>query len=232
MTRAAEGYHLVVGERRWRAAQAAGLREIPAMVREFAEAEGLEVALIENLQREDLNPLEEAAAFQFLMREYGMKQDDVAERVGMSRSAIANTVRLLNLPRPIQEDVESGELTAGHARALLSLEDRGLQKKVWARIKQRALSVRQTEELVRRVLERGHPEQPGMRKRRALPPEWIDVQEDLQRRLSAQVSIRPRSKAAGKIEIFYSSRRELDRLVEDLLGRQQGRRRGYTEELL
>lgn len=215
-------YSLVVGERRWRAARAAGLLEIPAIVREFAEAEGLAVALVENIQRQDLNPLEEATAFQFLMREHGLKQEDVALRVGKSRSAVANTVRLLQLPAPIQEDVESGALSAGHARALLALEDVHQQRKTWLRVKKLNLSVRQTEALVRSLLEAREQQQ---KKRKRLPAEWIDVQETLQHRFSAQVRICPRSKKAGKIEIHYSSPEELERLVQGLMGRAQGGRR-------
>lgn len=225
-------YHLVVGERRWRASRAAGLTQIPVVVREFAEAEGLEVALIENLQREDLNPLEEAAAFQYLMREYGMKQDDVATRVGKSRSAVANTVRLLNLPQQIQHDLQSGEISAGHARALLALEDEGLQRKIWTRVKRAHLSVRQTEALVRRLTEaRGHSEQPPTRRRQA--PEWEDVEERLQRQLSARVQIKPRGRSSGRIEIHYTSGDELDRVLDQLMGRRAWiPARDWNEELL
>lgn len=231
VTRLDGQYQLVVGERRWRAAQAAGLREIPALVREFAEADGLAVALIENIQRQDLNALEEAAAYQFLMREHALKQDEVAKRVGRSRSAVANTVRLLNLPRAIQEDVESGTLSAGHARTLLSLDDEALRTRVWTRVKKHGLSVRQTEVLVRRLQEAAQPA-PARKKR--LAPEWIDVQESLQRHLSAQVKIRPRTRAAGKIEIHYTSPDELDRLLQSLMSRGGGhvRRARLDDDLL
>lgn len=220
-------YSLVVGERRWRAARVAGLEVIPAIVREFAEAEGLAVALVENIQRQDLNPLEEATAFQFLMREHGLKQEDVAVRVGKSRSAVANTVRLLQLPGPIQEDVESGALSAGHARALLALEDANLQRRTWLKIKKLNLSVRQTELMVRNLLE---ARDQTARTRKRLPPEWIDVQEDLQRRYSAQVRICPRTKKAGKIEIHYASPDELERLVQGLMGRLPGGRRAQLRD--
>lgn len=222
VTRVDNGYQLVVGERRWRAAQLAGLREMPVLVREFAEADGLAVALIENIQRQDLNALEEAAAYQFLMREHGLKQEDVATRVGKSRSAVANAVRLLNLPPAIQEDVESGQISAGHARALLSLPHEVDQTRVWARVKKLGLSVRQTEAWVRQIIE---GEKRGATKRRRLPPEWIDVQESLQRHLSAQVKIKPRTRAAGKIEIHYTSPEELDRLIVSLTPRPVATRR-------
>lgn len=216
-----------MGERRWRAAQLAGLREIPVLVREFAEADGLAVALIENIQRQDLNALEEAAAYQFLMREHTLTQEDVATRVGKSRSAVANAVRLLNLPRPIQEDVESGLISAGHARALLSLTREADQSRVWMRIKKLNLSVRQTEAWVRQIQEEAKAE-PARRRR--LPPEWIDVQESLQRHLSAQVRIRPRTRSAGRIEIHYSSPDELDRLIMSLTTRASGQRRQRLDE--
>lgn len=231
VSRAGQDYHLVVGERRWRASQAAGLTEIPALVREFAEAEGLEVALIENIQRQDLNPLEEAIAYQFLMREHGLRQDDVADRVGKSRSAIANTVRLLNLPVPIQQDLETGEISAGHARAILALDDAGTQLGVWRRVKTHGLSVRQTEACVRHIIEESA--RAGARKSKRLAPEWIDIQENLQRHLSAQVKIRPRSRAAGKIEIHYSSPEELDRLIHNLMTRGPSNRRNrLSDDLL
>lgn len=226
-------YQLVVGERRWRAAQRAGLTEIPVLVREFAEAHGLEVALIENIQRQDLSPLEEAAAYQFLMREYALKQEEVARRVGKSRSAVANAIRLLNLPQPVLDDIQDGTISAGHARALLSLEEAAQQSRVWTRIKRHQLSVRQTEAYVRSLLE-GNKTPAGAKKRRRLPVEWIDVQESLQRHLSAQVKIRPRSRATGKIEIHYSSSDELDRLVQSLLTRSSAsmRRNRLSDDLL
>ena len=227
VTRSGAGYQLVVGERRWRAAQLAGLGEIPALVREFAEADGLAVALIENIQRHDLNALEEAAAYQFLMREHGLTQEDVASSVGKSRSAVANAVRLLNLPPAIQQDVESGKISAGHARALLSLNHEADQTRLWARIKKLGLSVRQTEACARQILE---GEKSGPAKRRRLPPEWIDVQENLQRHLSAQVKIRPRTRAAGKIEIHYTSPDELDRLIHSLTARGSVTRRSRLDD--
>jgi ParB family chromosome partitioning protein len=227
VSRSGSQYQLVVGERRWRASQAAGLREIPALVREFAEADGLAVALIENIQRQDLNAMEEASAFQFLMREHGLTQEDVAARVGKSRSAVANAVRLLNLPALIQGDIESGTITAGHARALLSLSAEAEQIRVWTRVKQANLSVRQTEAYVRHLLEAKAPA-----KRKRLPPEWIDVQESLQRHLSAQVKIRPRTREAGKIEIHYASPDELDRLIVSLMPRSAARRSRLEDDLL
>ncbi|NDD29490.1 MAG: ParB/RepB/Spo0J family partition protein [Proteobacteria bacterium] len=231
VTRMGAGYQLVVGERRWRASQLAGLTEIPVLVREFAEADGLAVALIENIQRQDLNALEEAAAYQFLMREHLLTQEEVAARVGKSRSAVANAVRLLNLPQPIQQDVEAGVISAGHARALLSLTRQAEQLKVWARVKSHHLSVRQTEAYVRQLQE---GEKTSSSSKRRLPPEWIDVQENLQRHLSAQVKLRPRTRAAGKIEIHYSSPDELDRLIHTLTARQQGptRRARLDDNLL
>lgn len=223
-------YSIVVGERRWRAARQAGLSEVPVLVREFAPAEWLEVALIENIQRQDLNPLEEAAAYSFLMREYGLKQDQVAVRVGKSRSSVANTVRLLNLPPEIQKDLADGVLSAGHARALLALETPALQRKVWERIRQAHLSVRQVEDLVRSLQEpgKGRPEEDPVRKRTP----WTDVEESLQEKLSAQVRIKPKGASSGCIEIRYGSSEDLDRVIDYLMGHRVFRRVTWGDDLL
>jgi ParB family chromosome partitioning protein len=203
-------YQLIVGERRLRAAKLAGLDSVPVMVKEIFGSAGLELALLENLQREDLNPLEEAHAFQCLIRDYGLTQDDLASRLGRSRPAVSNTLRLLNLPGEIQQDVIAGLLSAGHARALLSLENKALQTKAWLAVKSANMSVRQTEDLVLKL-------QAGTARKarhQRLSPEWMDVQEELQRLIGSAVKIRPRNKEKGKIELHYSSREELDRIVE------------------
>lgn len=217
--RRGEIYQLIVGERRWRAAQIVGLREIPAVIREITDSNGLEVALIENLQREDLNPLEEAKAYHFLIREHGLTQEDLATRVGKSRPAITNTLRLLNLPEEIQKDLLAGKISAGHARAILSFERPSEQIKIWQRIIKDGLSVRQSEELVRKIME-------GQEKRKSLAnltPDWVAVEEELARSLGTQVKIRPRSKESGRIVIHYSSREDLERLVEYLKVKVYGR---------
>ncbi|MHB2016647.1 MAG: ParB/RepB/Spo0J family partition protein [Candidatus Xenobia bacterium] len=204
-----DGYRLVVGERRWRASRLAGLTHIPAVVHEYDQAEAIEVALVENIQRSDLNPIEEAQAMQFLLKEHGMTQEALAQRLSRSRPAVSNMLRLLQLPLEIQRDVISGQLSAGHARALLGLEDETLRMKVWNRIREADLSVRQTEELVRR-LQQG-PTQPRQLK---LQPELAEVEEDLTRWLQTAVKIKATSRDRGRIEVSYASSDELDRLLE------------------
>jgi ParB family chromosome partitioning protein len=208
VTAAPGGWRLVVGERRVRAARLAGLNTVPAVVREMADQERLEVALIENLQREDLNPVEEARAYSYLLREHGLTHEQLAGRLGRSRPAISNALRLLALPEEILADLEAGVLSAGHARALLPLEDGPRQVQVWRQVQRRGLSVRQTEELVGRLLE-GRPAP-------ATPPlsdEWLDLQERLTRGLGATVRIRPRGRGRGRIELHYRDPEHLERLV-------------------
>ncbi|MDI6823349.1 MAG: ParB/RepB/Spo0J family partition protein [Bacillota bacterium] len=207
----AGGYELVAGERRWRAAQLAGLKTIPAVVKEVDEAERLELALVENLQREDLNPMEEAAGFRQLLEKFGYTQEQLAARVGKSRSYVANTLRLLALAEEVQEMVRAGRLSAGHARALLALPDRSAQVAVAQVLVQRGASVREAEEMVRRQL------QGGARERRPKEDEkWAPWEDRLRRVLGTKVSIRG-GEERGRIEIQYYSRADLERLLE-LLG--------------
>ncbi len=213
-TREAEGYRLVVGERRCRAARLAGLKSVPALIREMAGSQILEVALIENLQREDLNPIEEAMAFSYLLSEHQMTQEQLAQKLGCSRPSVSNTLRLLSLPEPIRRDLEVCALSSGHARALLSLENESHQMRVWAMISQRALSVRQTEQLVR-DLHREKPQKVGEKKK--LSADWLDIQDHLTRQLGSRVAIKPGAKGKGKIELGYRSAQELERLVELLI---------------
>lgn len=213
VTREAEGYRLVVGERRWRASQIAGLKAIPALIQEMAPQNLLEVALIENLQRQDLNPVEEARAFQFLMREHKLTQEELARRLGCSRPAVANAVRLLGLPEAIQSDLEAGVLSAGHARAVLSLEGERLQLRVWHELRELQLSVRGAEEYVRRLKE---PRPPG-RARLGLSPDWEQIQQQLGQQLNALVKIRPSGKARGRIELHYRDQQQLEELMEALI---------------
>lgn len=207
----AGGYELVAGERRWRAAQLAGLKTIPAVVKEVDEAERLELALVENLQREDLNPMEEAAGFRQLVEKFGYTQEQLAARVGKSRSYVANTLRLLGLAEEVQEMVRAGRLSAGHARALLALPDGRAQVAVAEALVQRGASVREAEEMVRRQL------QGGARERRPKEDEkWAPWEDRLRRVLGTKVSIRG-GEERGRIEIQYYSRADLERLLE-LLG--------------
>jgi ParB family chromosome partitioning protein len=213
VTETIDGYQLVAGERRLRAAQAAGLDRIPAVVRQLADREQLELALVENLQREDLDPLETADAYRQLIEEFGFSQDDVARRVGRARSTVANTLRLLDLAPGVQAAVADGRLTEGHGRALGGLATQ-LQDRVLDSVIGQELSVRQTEELVRRLRE-PKPEPAGPPAR--TDPDLERVEEDLRRALGTKVSL-TRSRRGGRIVIEYYSDEELGRLYERLTG--------------
>jgi len=213
VTRSAEPgkYHLVVGERRWRAARQAGLQSIPALIRSAGTRESLELALVENLQRADLSPLEEAEAFHTLLSEFGLTQEQIAERVGKSRSAVANTLRLRNLTQAAKAALEAGQITEGHARALLALGPE-LQARVLGEVIQRGLNVRQTEQLIQQL--QATPKIRHTRQPDPLTAEWEDL---LRRSLATKVEIQHRGKA-GRIVIHYYSVEELHGLVERLGG--------------
>jgi ParB family chromosome partitioning protein len=210
----AGGYELVAGERRWRASRKVGLKVIPAVVRDYSDSEMMEIALVENLQREDLNPIEEATSYKRLMEEFHLTQDDVSKKLGRSRSLIANTVRLLQLPETIQDFVSRGTISMGHARALLSLPDESAQRALCQKIVDEGLSVRQVEKLVKK------PTQPGKRgPRRIIPqkdPDIRSLEEELQRALGTKVTIRTTGKR-GTIEIDFYSPDEFDAIMEKLL---------------
>ncbi|MGH8914335.1 MAG: ParB/RepB/Spo0J family partition protein [Acidimicrobiia bacterium] len=202
------GYVLIAGERRWRAAKRAGLGEIPAVVREATGRSTLVEALVENVQRQDLTPLEEARAYQALLENYGMTQDQVAGRVGKSRPAISNTLRLLQLPPAVQEMVDSGDLSAGHARALVGLSDTAFATHLAQRAVDDGWSVRQMEEAVR--LRKGEKSVPsGVRQLR--PVEIIELEKRLTDHLGSPVKISYRNEK-GKMEIRFGSLAELERL--------------------
>jgi ParB family chromosome partitioning protein len=207
-------YRIVAGERRWRAAQRAGLREIPAIVRETSDREAFEIALIENLQRADLNAIEEAEAYEVLVREHALTQEKVAERVGKERSTVANALRLLKLPAPVRESVRDGQLEMGHARALLSLEDADAIQKAAQRAIRDALSVRATEALVRQLLGGGKRPQKGNGASES--PAVRDLVNRLQRRLGARCRLVPKSQVAGRIEVDYTSLEELDGILSKI----------------
>jgi ParB family chromosome partitioning protein len=210
-----DGYQLVAGERRLRAAQAAGLERIPAVVRQLIDRDQLELALVENLQREDLDPLETADAYRQLMNRFGLTADDVANRVGRARSTVANTLRLLDLALEVQAAVADGRLTEGHGRALGGISTE-LQARVLDSVIGRELSVRQTEELVRRLKEpRPDPGESAAAKKP--DPELERVEEDLRRALGTKVSL-ARSRKGGRIVIEYYSDEELGRLYDRLTG--------------
>ncbi len=217
VTRAIEGYRLVVGERRCRAARLAGLESIPALVRELADQQVLELALIENLQREDLNPLEEAQAYSYLLREHELTHEQLAERLGCSRPAISNSLRLLTLPEEIRADLEAGVLSPGHARAVLSLEDEAQRLAAWRLLRERGMSVRQAEELVARLGGEGQAKKQQVRPTAGLSPDWQEVVDQLQRDLGTEVRIHSKANGRGRLELHYRDREELERLVELLV---------------
>ncbi len=211
------GYELVAGERRWRAAQKAGLAVIPAVVREYTDGEMTEIALIENLQRENLNPIEEATAYKRLMEEFSLTQEDVARKIGRSRSLIANTVRLLNLSPAVQDHVSRGTLTMGQARPLLALEDPELQIEAAESIIEEELSARDAEELVRRLVNA-----PRIKKAKKAEKREIflaEAEERLKMALGTQVKIK-QGKMKSKIEIEFYSADDLERLIEVLTAKE------------
>jgi ParB family chromosome partitioning protein len=205
-------YRIVAGERRWRAAQRAGLREIPALVREATEREAFLLALVENLQREDLGAVEEAEAFEVLVKEHGLTQEEVAARVGKERSTVANALRLLRLPAEVRDALREGALEMGHARALLGLEQADAIRRAAQRVIRERLSVRAAERLVRELQGRERPH----REAAAESPGLRDLAARLSRRLGCRCRVRPRSKVAGALEIEYTSLDELDGILARL----------------
>jgi len=205
-------YQIVVGERRWRAAKMAGLSHIPAIVREATEAQSLELALVENLLREDLNPMEEAEAYQRLLTEFSWTQEELGERVGKDRSSVANFLRLLKLPEVIQADLRSGRLTMGHARALLSLTASADQLKLREQILAHSWSVRTTEETVQ-TKRRPLPQRLGRRS-----ADLTALEDSLRQALATRVRLIGNERG-GRIEIVYSSAEDLERLTELIVGR-------------
>ena len=209
-----DGYQLVAGERRLRASQLAGLERIPAIIRQLADRDQLELALVENLQREDLGPLEEAHAFRSLVDDFGMSQEEIAGRVGRARSTVANTLRLLDLDEVVQAALVEGSITEGHARALGGLTT-DQQARVVGTVVDQQLSVRQAEELVRRLREpRRITADPAPQR---LEPELEQVEEDLRRALGTKVTL-ARSRRGGRIVIEYYSDEELTQLYDRLIG--------------
>lgn len=207
-----EKYELVAGERRWRACKIAGIKKIPAIVKELDEKQTSEIALIENIQGEDLNPIEEAVAYSTLMEEYGLTQEELSKRVGKSRPFIANTVRLLTLSEQIKELVSRGALSAGHARTLMGLPKERDRQELAGKIISKGLSVRQVEQEVKTALEGKK-----IRKKKLNDPVISDLEERLKNKFSTKVSIRHGART-GRIELEYYGEDELQRLLEALLG--------------
>ena len=210
-------YEIAAGERRWRAAKMAGLTKIPVIVRELSEQELTEVALIENIQREDLNPIEEAQAYRQLMTEFSLKQDELAEKVSKSRSAVANSLRLLKLDERVQAMVMDGSLSEGHARTLLGLGDRKKQFEAAKEIAEKALSVRETERLVKRMNQPEKPEEPEEPDWKAADRTAYDEWElGLRKALGTKVTIRRSEPDKGQIVIDYYSVEDLERITDRL----------------
>lgn len=208
------GYEIIVGERRWRAAQAAGLKDVPVIIRSADDREVAEISLIENIQREDLNPVEEADAYHTLMTRFSLTQEEIADRVGKDRSTIANTVRLLKLPDAVRQALVGKSITAGHARALLALDLPGDRIGALKVIQRRKLNVRDTERLIHHMKKGSSGKRPSVK-----DPFLIDLERELSSRLLAAVQIRA-GKRAGSIEIRYTNTAELNRLALLLLDRQ------------
>jgi ParB family chromosome partitioning protein len=204
-------YELISGERRWRASKEAGLETIQAVIRNCSDQESLLLALVENLQREDLNPMETARAYTRMMNEFGLTQDVIAHRVGCDRSSVANSVRLMNLHPEVQGLVELGTISAGHAKVILGLESPESQVRVAKMVASRGLSVRETE----KVVELSLVGRKRLRKNTG-NSQWIDLEARLQKRLGTKVTIQPRGQG-GKVVIHYFSAQELDGIVETLL---------------
>lgn len=208
-------YEIVAGERRWRAAKIAGLKEVPVIIRNLTEQEIVEISLIENIQRENLNPIEEAQAYKKLLTEFNLKQDEVAERVSKSRAAVTNSMRLLKLSDEVQQMVISDMISTGHARALLAIEDASEQYALAQRIFDEKLSVRDIEKLVKSI---GKPvkEKKEKEKNESLEAVYQDIQEKLKQRLGTKVAVSGKGDGAGKIEIEFYSHDDLERILDAL----------------
>ena len=209
-------YEIIAGERRWRAAKQAGLKKIPVIIKNYTEQEIVEISLIENIQREDLNPIEEAFAYKRLLEEFNLKQDEVAERVSKSRTAVTNSIRLLKLNEKVQQMVIDDMIQTGHARALLGIEDLEKQYNMAQKVFDEKLSVRETEKLVKKVQkEKEEVEKTKMDKQ--LEIVYQDLEEKMKQILGTKVSINAKDENKGKIEIEYYNKEDLDRLIDMIL---------------
>lgn len=210
-------YEIIAGERRWRAAKLAGLKEIPVIIRNYTDREIVEISLIENIQREDLNPIEEARAFKRLLDEFHLKQDEVAERVSKSRTAVTNSMRLLKLCDGVQQMIIDDMLSTGHARALISIEDTDLQLQIAQKIFDEKLSVREVEKLVKGIVNSEKVEEEKKEAPQSIQYIYQDIENKLKEKLSRKVAISAKGKSGvGKIEIEFYSNDDLDQLIESL----------------
>ncbi len=209
-------YEIIAGERRWRASKLAGLKEVPVIIKNYTEQEIVEISLIENIQRQNLNPIEEAQAYKRLLTEFHLKQDEVAERVSKSRAAVTNSIRLLKLCDNVQQMLIDDMISTGHARALLAVEDQEIQYSLAQRIFDEKLNVRDVEKLVKNL---GKPAKVKEKKEDpVLEVIYNDISEKLKQKLSTKVTVMPKGNGAGKIEIEFYSHEDLDRLL-DMIGR-------------
>lgn len=211
-------YEIIAGERRWRAAKQAGLKEVPVIIKDYSEQEVVEIALIENIQREDLNPIEEAMAYKRLLTEFDLKQDQVAERVSKSRTAVTNSMRLLKLSDEVQQMLIENLITSGHARALLAIEDKKQQIQLATKIMDEKLSVRETEKLIKSIL---NPKQ--KKEKEEIDNKFIyeDIESKIKEIVGTKVKVNHKPNGKGKIEIEYYSNAELERIFDLFLSTKQ-----------
>lgn len=207
-------YEIIAGERRWRAAKMAGVKEVPVIIKDYTEQEIVEIGLIENIQRENLNPIEEAMAFKKLLEEFNLKQDEVAERVSKSRTAVTNSMRLLKLDERVQEMIVDDMISTGHARALLAIDDKEQQYDLANKIFDEKLSVRETEKLVKEIK---NPKKPKMKKKVENEFVYTDLENRMKEVMGTKVNIYSKGNGKGKIEIEYYSDDELERMFEMIM---------------
>ncbi len=213
-------YEIIAGERRWRAAKLAGLKEVPVIVKSFTEQEIVEISLIENIQREDLNPIEEALAYKRLLTEFSLTQDEVAERVSKSRTTVTNSMRLLKLDERVQQMIIDDMITTGHARALISIEDKNIQYELAQKIFDEKLNVREVEKLVKSI-QSPKPKKEPKKVNESLELVYRDIEERLKQSLGTKVSIQSKENGAGKMEIEFFSHEELERITEFFMKNRQ-----------
>lgn len=206
-------YEIIAGERRWRAAKIAGLKEVPVIIKNYTEQEIVEISLIENIQREDLNPIEEAQAYKRLLTEFNLKQDEVAERVSKSRTAVTNSMRLLKLCEEVQQMVILDMITTGHARAIISIEDSEQQYNLAQKIFDEKLSVREVEKLIKNM---NKPPKAKKVEEKVMEIIYKDIEEKLKERLSTKVTITSKGDGTGKLEIDFYSNDDLDRIFDSI----------------